>query len=258
MFCFDLAMVLRGLAAAAKAGLLEREPVIVAGLARQLDRLVAADGLFVACVPTLADAALPQRWSTRRGPFLAKAAAGIMTASHSLPGIGAPIAAAAEATYAACLRWFADAPHDELHPLLYACEGILSFPRHPAFATTLPAMRRYVAEMLHLAQADGALPETRSQRDRGPARTDVLAQLLRVAALLCIHDPEDRPDQVALARLRHALVRRMQPDGAFAFALDGATSPRNVWATMFSDQALALAANPGLAAAARDDDPLLV
>jgi hypothetical protein len=258
VFCFDLAMVLRGLAEAAKAGLLEPEPTIVGGLARQLERLVAADGLFVACVPTLAGATLPQRWSTRRGSFLAKAAAGIMTASHSLPGIGAQIACAAEATYAASLRWFADTPHDELHPLLYACEGILSLPRHPSFATTLPAMRHYVAEMLHLAQADGALPEARSQRERGPARTDVLAQLLRVAALLCVRDPKDRPDQVALARLRHALGRRMQPDGAFAFGLDVATSARNVWATMFSDQALAFAATPGLAAAARDDDPLLV
>ena len=258
VFCFDLAMVLRGLAAAANAGLLEPEPEVVAKLARQLARLIAADGLFDACAPTSASRPLPDRWSTRRGPFLAKAAAGVMSAAPLLDGIAADVVSAAEATFAASARWFIDAPHDELHPLLYACEGILGVPRHPAFAATLPTMKRRVAELLHLAVVHGGLPEARSRHGEGPARTDVLAQLLRVAVLLCIHHPQDPPDQVALARLRHMLAPRMQSDGACRFVLDAATSPRNVWATMFSDQALAFAANSGLGAAARDDDPLLV
>ena len=71
-------------------------------------------------------------------------------------------------------------------------------------------------------------------------------------------DRRIQPDRLALTRLRHALERQMLPEGAFRFALHDEASPLNVWATMFSDQALCLAASPRLAAAARDGDPLLV
>ena len=258
VFCFDIAMVARGLASASAAGLLEPDPAVVAGLVRQLERLVAADGVFGACLPNRADAQLPARWSTRRGPYLAKAAAGLLVASRTLPGIPPRLVEVADATFAASLRWFVDEPHDDIHPLLYACEGILSLPRHPRFASMLPVMGHEMDRLLHAAGPDGVLPETLERAGVGFARVDVLAQALRAGVLLGIHRPEGPPDRLALERIRHALVRQMQPEGAFRFALRDDGSPLNVWTTMFGDQALHLAAAPQLAAARRDDDPLLV
>lgn len=260
VFCFDVAMVLRGLAAAAAAGLLTPDRAVVGGVVAQLQRLVASDGLFAACVPNQRHAQLPQRWSTRRGPFLAKAAAGVIVAARTLTDVPLPLVRASHATFDACLDWFVDTPHDDVHPMLYACEGMLSLPEHPRFAAMLPAMGQVVDRLLHLAGPDGALPEAHSRRApaANPARVDILAQLLRAGLLVGAHRPQDQPDRLALTRLRHALERQMLPEGAFRFALHDEASPLNVWATMFSDQALCLAASPRLAAAARDGDPLLV
>jgi hypothetical protein len=91
-FCFDLAMVVRGLAAAAEGGLLDPDPEIVAGLSNALARMIADDGKFDAFGP--ADADMPARWSTRRGGFLAKAAAGVASAA-TLPGMAPRVVAAA-------------------------------------------------------------------------------------------------------------------------------------------------------------------
>jgi len=260
VFCFDVAMVLRGLGAAVAQKLLEPDREVVTGVVAQLQRLTATDGLFVACVPNHRHTELPQRWSTRRGSFLAKAAAGVIVAARTLEGIPDSLVDVAQATFDASLRWFDDAPHDDLHPMLYACEGMLSLPEHPRFASMLPLMGDAVDRMLHLSGNDGALPEaySRSGATVGLARVDVLAQALRVGTLLGVHRPQVTPDRLALTRLRHALERHMLPEGAFRFALHDEASPLNVWATMFSDQALCLAASPRLAAAARDGDPLLV
>lgn len=260
VFCFDVAMVLRGLAAAASSGLLAPDRAVVAGVVAQLERLVGADGLFAACIPNHRHAQLPDRWSTRRGPFLAKAAAGIIVAARDLDEIPPALVDAAQATFNASLRWFVDAPHDDVHPMLYACEGMLSMPEHPRFGSMLPAMGREVDRLLHLAGPDGALPEAYSRQPpaANPARVDVLGQLLRAGVLLGVHRPQDPPDRLALERLRHALERQMLPEGAFRFAMHDETASLNVWATMFGDQALCLAASPRLAAAARDGDPLLV
>ena len=81
LFFFDLAMVLRGLAGAARLGLIETDPRLVERISELLWRLVADDGMFDACMATRIDAALPDRWSTRRGPFLSKAAGGVLIAA---------------------------------------------------------------------------------------------------------------------------------------------------------------------------------
>ena len=84
LFFFDLAMVLRGLAAAVELDLLCADQRLIGGLVRHLSTLVADDGMFVACRATSPTAPLPARWSTRRGAFLAKAAAGIVSAAQVL------------------------------------------------------------------------------------------------------------------------------------------------------------------------------
>src|SRR5439155_24480350 len=119
-----------GLASAARHQLLEADPVVIRGLSDLLARLVAEDGMFVACLKRDASAALPDRWSTRRGGFLAKAAAGILSAARDLP-LAATLVTAAEDTFVASCQWARDTPHDHTHALLYAIEGCLSMTAHP-------------------------------------------------------------------------------------------------------------------------------
>jgi hypothetical protein len=257
-FCFDLAMVLRGIGAAAHARLIDADACVVNGVARTLAPMVADDGAFVACVARAQDHTFPDRWSTRRGPFLAKAAAGILRARAALR-LPEAIVRAAERTFDASLDKLAREPHREAHPLLYAFEGVLSLPRHPRFGDALPSVSAQFDILLAHAGNDGYLPEALGMAaGHGPARVDVMAQALRVGYLLAAHRPQQPPDRVALARLRQAIMRQIRPNGGVAFARSTSRAQANVWATMFADQALAFA-NPGRSADAWwRDDPLIV
>ena len=258
VFCFDLAMVLRGLAGAARARLLVADAAVVAGISRQLERLIAADGLFNACATHGAGGTLPERWSTRRGGFLAKAAAGIIAAARTFPGICAPVEQAANATFAASIGWTIDAPHAEAHPLLYAFEGIMSLPRDPRVAQALPAVADQFDALLAHIRPDGHIPETLTAATSGPARVDVIAQALRIGYLLHAHRPQQPPDRVALARLRQVLARQVQANGAVGFTLGSDPAQWNVWAAMFADQALAFAVPARDTIPWWSSDPLLV
>jgi hypothetical protein len=258
VFCFDLAMVLRGLAAAARARLLVADTAVVAGVSRQLERLVAADGLFDACAAHAAGVTLPERWSTRRGGFLAKAAAGIITAARTLSGIPASVAQAANATFAASIGWTFETPHAEAHPLLYALEGIMALPRDARFVTVLPAVAEQFDALLAHAAPDGHIPETLTTGTSGAARVDVMAQALRIGYLLHAHRPQQPPDRVALARLRQALARQVHATGAVGFTLEAEHAQWNVWAAMFADQALAFAVPARDAIPWWRSDPLIV
>ncbi|MEO6566095.1 MAG: hypothetical protein ABIO63_08670 [Casimicrobiaceae bacterium] len=261
-FCFDLAMVLRGLGAAVAAGLLVPAPRVIGGVVAALEGLIADDGMFDACRTAAAGITLPLRWSTQRGGFLAKAAAGITSAAH-LPGVRPSLIHAAEATWRASLDAALHSPHDELHPQFYAFEGILSRPHHPSTVAALPAIAAAVDALLDLQRDGGAyaatLPERRSaaDADEQPARVDVLAQALRIACLVQQWLPAWVPDRAALTRIRTLLAARVRPDGSLPFALNEAVPVSNVWAAMFADQALALASRPH-AADARTADPLIV
>ena len=255
-FCFDVAMVVRGLAAAADAGLIDPDPELVAGLADALLPMIADDGMFDAFAPAAAGANLPARWSTRRGGFLAKAGAGVISGA-GLPGMAPRVVAAAEATWLASLESTFAAPHDELHPQLYAFEGILSRPRHPRTVAALPRLAAAFDVLLALRTQRGALPEIRRAQGAGPLRIDVIAQTLRIGYLLQRCFPQWMPDRVALARLRHLLRGQVRADGSVPFAIGVSAAESNVWAAMFADQAIAMAY--GSPSAAGDQtDPLLV
>ena len=86
----------------------------------------------------------------------------------------------------------------------------------------------------------------------------MLAQALRIGCLLTAHRPQQPPDRLALARLRQLLERQVRPSGAVAFAVGSTAAACNVWAAMFADQALALAARADAAALVPDADPLIV
>jgi hypothetical protein len=256
-FCFDLSMVLRGLAAAARANLIAPDTRVVDGVSRALARLIAHDGSFDACVAN-GSAAVPSRWSTRRGPFLAKAAAGVLRASAVLPRVTASIARAAERTFATSAAMLATEPHEETHALLYAFEGVLNLPRHPRFHDALPLVAAQFDDLLSHAASDGYLPESIAGRKaEGPARIDVMAQALRIGYLLAAHRPQQPPDRVALARIRQTLSRQVRAGSGMPFAR-GDCAHGNVWATMFTDQALAFAAPERDADAWWRVDPMIV
>ena len=238
--------------------MLVADEAVVTGISRQLERLIAADGLFDACLTHIAGDTLPERWSTRRGGFLAKAAAGIITATRTFSGIPATVECAAIATYAASLGWALDTPHAEAHPLLYAFEGIMALPRDARFASVLPAVAEQFDALLAQASADGHIPESLAAAASGPARIDVIAQTLRIGYLLHAHRPQQPPDRVALARLRHLLARQVHATGAVGFRVEPEPAQWKVWAAMFVDQALAFAAPARDAIPWWRSDPLIV
>ncbi len=186
------------------------------------------------------------RWSTRRGGFLAKAATGVLAAAGVLDGVPPEIAAAAEATLEQSLLAAVDAPHVEVHPLLYTIEGVLSLPEHPRCAAVLPRLAAQFDALLAAARARGGVPESLAPGAGGaaPARFDVLAQALRVGRRLPGAAPAVAPDPTGLAWLRQALVARIKPNGAIPFTTGAGQAQDNVWATMFAEQALS-PAGPG-------------
>jgi hypothetical protein len=243
LFCFDVAMVLRGVAAAARERILVADAAVIARLVALLRALVQADGEFAACVPRGGAGALPARWSTRRGPFLAKAAAGVLRAAREVTGVPPDVVAAAEATHAASTEALVEEPHTDVHPLLYAFEGVLSLPEHPRFAALLPAVAAQFEALLETARKIGHVPESLASPDESTLeRCDAMAQTVRVGHLLACHCPASPLDRVGLSRIARALARRIRPHGALPFASGAATGDDNVWATMFAEQALALPA----------------
>ena len=260
VFCFDLAMVLRGLASAGQARLVAIDDIVVAGVSRELGRLVGADGAFEACVGNDPSAVLPVRWSTRRGPFLAKAAAGIVAAARVVPTLPQRLLRAAEATFDASVAALSHAAHPESHPLLYAFEGALALPGHRDFARTLATVACQFDALVALAARDGTLPESRGANGEalGPARVDVAAQALRIGHLLDAHLPDRPADRRTLARLQRLVAAETRPSGALPFAFGAAPRQWNSWAAMFADQALAFAAAPQALRARRGNDPLIV
>jgi len=179
---------------------------------------------------------LPDRWSTRRGGFLAKAAAGVLAAGEILPHVGVRLRTAAAATVAASLDAAVGEPHDETHPALYAIEGALIVPDRRAVAPLMPALTNHVDMLLAHAAVDGWLPESRNAA--GVGRLDIVAQTLRAAALLRARCADWSPDPRALDKLRQALVRCISPAGELPFAPRAAAPQYNVWCAMFAEQAL--------------------
>ena len=260
VFCFDIAMVLRGLASSAQAGLVTVDESVVSGVVRELERLIGADGTFEACVPGSQATMLPDRWSTRRGPFLAKAAAGIITAAQTLPSVPRRVLRAAETTFDTSVAALLHAPHPEMHPLLYAHEGVMALPNHRDFVRTLATVAAQFDELLVLASRHGTLPESRGTRGEttGPARVDVVAQALRIGSLLDAHLPFRNADRTTLGHLRGLLEAEVRPSGALPFALRSEPPQWNTWAAMFADQARAFVAEPESVRAHCGSDPLLV
>jgi hypothetical protein len=256
VFCFDLAMALRGLGSAARLGLLAPDRCVVDGLCAALLQLEGGDGYFEASLPHLAREPLPDRWSTRRGAFLAKAAAGIIAASPYLPGIPGRLVDAAQRSFALYVQWIAQRPHDEVHALIYAMEGVLTLPRHSAFEESLAAVSQVFTGFLADIERNGRVPEARSAP--GTPRLDIVAQTLRVAVLLEVHSAQALPASLLAARLAQKLARHVAPHGGVPFDPTAAAPQFNLWTSMFAEQALSLAHSRAAARTLADPEPLIV
>ena len=234
VFCFDFAMVLRGLASAVKASLIRGDAALISRLTASLSRLIRQDGCFDAC-RAAAGAALPSRWSTRRGAFMAKAAAGILEAAETFEGVDARLRRAAQATYESSVQSLARAPHDAAHPLLYAIEGAIGW--RQAGERTLRQCMRHVDALLHAAETRGRVVESSSPD--AVERIDILAQTLRAAYTLRAMERGPQADGDRLRAMLDILARHVTPDGAVPFAVGRGRSSSCVWAAMFTEQAFA-------------------
>lgn len=255
-FTFDIAMALRGIGSASAQGLLRPSPEVIGHLGAQLLHLIDGDGMFMACVDRHG-ASLPRRWSTRRGGFLAKAAAGILRAGEHLSGIPGEVTRAAEKTWVASLGWATDAPHADVHPLLYTYEGVLSMLDYEGADEALGRLIGRFDALLQEVPRTRRIPETWGQTT-GPQRLDIIAQTLRVSELLQDRFEPPLPALDAIVALRSRLVQSVRPDGAVPFALHPEPVQLNVWAAMFASQALDGVGGGAAETRRTSDDPLLV
>lgn len=241
LFFFDVAMVLRGLAWSVHAGLISADTALVDRLCALLRRLMRGDGMFDACVlESTADsnATLPSRWSTQRGPFLAKAAEGVLCAARWLPNIAEDIVRAAESTFDASLNAALVSPHHETHPFLYALEGVFN---RAATGTTTNEKPRLAAQfdaLMHQVDGVGHLPEASDRA--GAKRLDIVAQAIRIDSIL--HSQlghEGDHNRKSVLKMVGLLVENTNRAGALPFAPDQQPVQLNVWTAMFAEQALA-------------------
>ncbi len=222
-FSFDQIMMLRGVyatAALVDSGLLRP---LLADLCRRLGRFIGEDGLLLPCLAT-GSGTIPERWSTRQGPYQMKAAAALLAMS---PILTPPLQMCGWET---CNSFASFAPEviatEELHPLLYFGEGLLL-----AWAAT--GEHRFLSHaQLILGRILEHLGEVKT--DTEYFRSDVIAQTLRAACLL------GNSNTKQLRTLAGALVQFMGPNGAVYFRRhpNGQLQHANVWCSIFAAQAL--------------------
>jgi hypothetical protein len=217
VFCFDMAMILRGLAHAAELVGTARCEAAARRVAPWAEHCVDDDGTLLPYMPWGGGSPLPLRWSTQPGPFQTKAAAALLRVPPDwLPS---RLRDAARATLA---KWEGQAArHTELHPRMYAIEGrILSGgPADPELAGTV-------------IPPDGRLAEDEADPERR-VRADVLAQAIRILTLVEGEAAEAARERALV--LAGALVHHLSPEGAILFRRG--SGPRNVWCSLFAAQA---------------------
>jgi hypothetical protein len=240
VFSFDVAMVLRGLGCALALVGAPAE-ALLRRLAARFPGWFGGAGVLQAHLALGAGVTLPDRWATRPGIHHVKGACALLLLP---PEVLAP--ATRELAERTVEHWRSaavdpGAGDPELHPALYCLEGLflLALTRDDA-ALARAAARGYAALIQRAQRADGSLPAA-LDRPAAPARSDVLAQALRLGLLLrargLLGGP--RPAQ-RLAALSDALRGFVTARGSVLFSPN---PPRhhNVWAAMFAHQALTLA-----------------
>ena len=227
LFAFDLAMLLRGLAAAKSQEIISAAVAdhLAATLVAQLSRLLDNQGLLRPVL--ILRGSLPRRWSTDSGPYQAKVGAALLLAAAQfrLPSVMVMAANRLLQTAAASPGQLHS---DSAHAAMYALEGltigialgVLPVALAPAVATHLDDWRGSMAT---------AISDHRAENLEN--RHDVLAQWLRLAK---IH----RPDDGLIGPAEAALHAAIAADGSLAFAAAPFDQGPCTWAALFADQAL--------------------
>lgn len=237
VFCFDVAMVLRGVAHAIPAvGDPARE--VLSGLGARFDEWFAVgDDLLRSHRLKSPDTILPQRWSTEPGPHHVKAAAAILLLPD--PAIGPSAKAVAQRTLEHWAKWgTARLPAQTLvHPELYFIEGLLLAAVNSRQESLFECASDQLDSVLEGLRSDGSLPPSLDEPD-APARSDVIAQTLRAGCVLTARHPSERRAPFkALRALATALEQFLTPQGSIVFAGAPADQHRNTWSAMFAHQA---------------------
>lgn len=217
VFTFDLSMAARGISDSRRLTTAEigAEPL------RWILRLLSGACTAGQALPVYVNAGgeLPARWSTKPGPFQLKAAAALLFSVEKLPGCS--LRDAAWNTYD---RWRSVWPEvneqADLHPALYALEGLLEFGHHGDTEALELASRRLhdISKQLH--------------RWPNEMRSDVIAQTLRLSYLL-------GSDESRTLALRRHLEEFIDPAGRVSFR-PIAYRPLhwNAWSAMFTYDSL--------------------
>lgn len=235
LFSFDLAMIVRGLALAD-----ERFPgAVPAGLtARYAGWLAAIENAgLLASHRLLAGAeALPEKWSTTPGFHHVKAAACL---AYRDDPAARTLALATAMHWAGRFEAVGRALFGDLHPFLYFIEGLLVLWARDGTGVFLDVAEQAFDLVLDEVERCGGTAPGHQGGPPASARADVLAQVLRAGTVL------QAAGRLAPARwqpcradLLAALADHVAPGGGVLFSAAG--GHRNVWATIFAWQALAL------------------
>lgn len=238
LFSFDLAMAARGMAAARRQSASREHRKALTSLCASIARISAdAEVMMSHELVNHTTAELPHRWSTRPGVHHLKAAAAVLCVPERFVD-----RATLEMAQRTCEHWTRSLwtgmyPCQELHPLLYALEGML-IRTGGRDGDGLRVVERLFSQLMDFQAADGTLPET---IHGGTVRSDVQAQALRIGLLLRGREYLTGSAWTErLDRLAEALLRFVRPDGGVLFAHDQTIS--NTWCAMFAHQALYLRA----------------
>jgi hypothetical protein len=255
IFVFDLAMALRGVSCFAAVDPTDESATLVRDLVLRMEQICAGSALLPShALGKTKGGNMPDRWSTRPGPHHVKAAAALLRLPEGVLSDALTRACRDTVTYwAAALQgsW----PCSELHALLYGLEGLVI--QEPAMTErTLDSVKQIYERLLRLQAADGSMPSLAVGESR-QVRSDVLAQALRVGALLRAADRLQGEDwQRRLDALAAVLLSHVREDGGVLFAIDEESA--NTWCAMFTHQALLLHACANSSALARQEAGWLV
>lgn len=229
-FSFDQIMMARGV----HAGVALVDPTLretlLAELYSRICAFVDADDSLLPCRVTGTDP-IPDKWSTRPGPYQLKSAAALLAMGSSFPS------RLQECGRRTCRHWASFTPDiistEELHPLLYFVEGLVL----AGSATEEPQM--LADAQLNLERILRHVFET--EADITWIRSDVLAQTLRLGCVFAGSNPIFRQQWLRdLHQLASALVQLIGADGVTYFrrSTNGQPEHPNVWSGIFAAQAL--------------------
>jgi hypothetical protein len=225
VFTFDLAIAVRGISDSRSVTSDDkvREPLQYF-LQLLTEGCFKAGARLPACINPVGK--LPSRWSTREGPYQLKSAAAVLFSVHGVPG---ELRDAAWNTYDRwqCVSLDVTSPED-LHPALYALEGLIEFGNHG------------IPEAIVLARS--RLGDVVAKMERWPKelRSDVVAQALRLCRLF-----ESQHHHVAA--LSELLGEFVDDAGRVSFRRSGCEPVHwNAWSAMFTYASLVTDGAAGL------------